>query len=77
MAADIFVGFETEGNHRNETEREPFPALVDARTEVAAVLALSGDILVAFEERGEICDRESVSELDVASFRATYCGCHR
>ena len=37
----------------NEAEREPLPALVDSRAEVAAVLALRCDILVAFEDGGE------------------------
>lgn len=50
MAADVLVWFEAEGDHRNETKREPLPAFVDARTEVAAVLALSSDILIAFEK---------------------------
>jgi hypothetical protein len=35
--------------------REPFPAFVDARAEVAAVLALCCDVLVAFEEGREVC----------------------
>lgn len=38
---------------RNETEREPLPALVDSRAEVAAVLALRCDVLVAFEDGGK------------------------
>lgn len=38
---------------RNETEREPLPALVDSCAEVAAVLALRCDVLVAFEQGGE------------------------
>ena len=38
---------------RNETEREPLPALVDSRAEIAAVLALRCDVLVAFEDGGE------------------------
>jgi len=48
MAANIFVRLKAEGNHRNKAEGEPFPALVDARREVAAVLALRGDIFVPF-----------------------------
>lgn len=30
--------------------REPLPPLVNSRAEVTTVLALSGDVLVAFEE---------------------------
>jgi len=37
----------------NETEREPLPALIHSRAEVAAVLALCCDVFVAFEEGGE------------------------
>ena len=37
----------------NEAEREPLPALVDSCAEVAAVLALRCDVLVAFEDGGE------------------------
>jgi hypothetical protein len=40
--------------------REPFPAFVDARAEVAAVLALGCDVLVAFEEGREVCGTKSV-----------------
>lgn len=36
--------------------REPLPAFVDARAEVAAVLALGCDVLVALEKGGEVCD---------------------
>lgn len=53
VAADVLVGLEAEGYDRNETEREPLPALVDSCAEVAAVLALRCDVLVAFEEGGE------------------------
>ena len=53
VAADVLVGLEAEGNYWNETEREPLPSFVDARAVVTAVLALCGDVLVAFEERGE------------------------
>ena len=49
----VLVGLEAEGNYWNETEREPLPSFVDARAVVTAVLALCGDVLVAFEERGE------------------------
>ena len=41
------------GRTRNKTEREPLPALVDSCAELAAVLALRCDVLVAFEEGGE------------------------
>lgn len=37
----------------NEAEREPLPALVDSCAEVAAVLALRCNVLVAFEDGGE------------------------
>lgn len=50
VATDVFVWFETKGYHGYETEREPFPAFVHARAEVAAVLALRSDVLVAFEK---------------------------
>ena len=58
VAADVLVGLEAEGNYWNETEREPLPSFVDARAVVTAVLALCGDVLVAFEERGEGCRRQ-------------------
>jgi hypothetical protein len=53
VAADVLVGLEAEGNYWNETERKPFPSFIDARAMVAAVLALCGDVFVAFKERGE------------------------
>ena len=53
VAADVLIRFEAEGDHWNETEREPFPSFVHAGAVVAAVLTLCGDVLVAFEERGE------------------------
>lgn len=40
--------------------REPLPAFVDARAEVAAVLALGCDVLVALEKGREVCDTELV-----------------
>jgi hypothetical protein len=55
VAANVFVWLKTEGYDGNETKREPFPSFVDARAVVTAVLALCGDVLVAFEERGEGC----------------------
>lgn len=53
VAADVFVGLDAKGDNRNKTKREPFPSLIDACAVVTAVLALCGDVLVAFEERGE------------------------
>jgi hypothetical protein len=41
--------------------REPFPTFVDARAEVAAVLALGCDVLIAFEEGREVCGARSVT----------------
>jgi hypothetical protein len=58
VAADVLIRFEAERDYWNETEREPLPSFVDARAVVAAVLALCGDVLVAFEERGEGCRRQ-------------------
>jgi hypothetical protein len=51
VAADDVVGFEAEGYDREEAECEEFPALVDACAEVAAVLALGGNVFAAFKER--------------------------
>jgi hypothetical protein len=53
VAANVLIGFETERDNRNKTKCEPLPSFVDARAVVTAVLALCGDVLVAFEERGE------------------------
>lgn len=55
MAAELFVGFEAERDDRDEAEGEPFPALHRTRGEVAAVLALEGEVFGAFELRGECC----------------------
>lgn len=55
MAADLVVRLEAEGNQRDEAEGEPLPALHDAAAEVAAVLALHGDVLGAFEGGLEGC----------------------
>lgn len=55
MTTDVLVWFEAERYDWNETKCEPFPALVHTRTEVAAVLALRCDILIAFEERLKGC----------------------
>ena len=55
VAADVFVGAEAERNDWDEAKREPFPAFVDARAEVAAVLALGGDVFVALKYGGECC----------------------
>ena len=55
VAADVFIGFNAERDHGNETKREPLPSFVDASAVVTAVLALCCDVLVAFKERGEGC----------------------
>lgn len=55
MAADLVVRLQAEGNQRDEAEGEPLPALHDAAAEVAAVLALHGDVLGAFEGGLEGC----------------------
>ena len=65
---------------RNETEREPLPALVDSRAEVAAVLALRCDVLVAFEDGGEGVgaageDERHVGGCCVAKLRWVRMGC--
>jgi hypothetical protein len=53
VAADVLVGLKAKWDDWNKTKREPLPSFVDARAMVAAVLALCGDVFVAFEERGE------------------------
>jgi hypothetical protein len=53
VAADVLVGLKAERYNGHETKCEPLPSFVDARAVVTAVLALCGDVLVAFEERGE------------------------
>jgi hypothetical protein len=55
VAADVLVGLETKWNNRDKTKRKPLPSFVDARAVITAVLALCGDVFVAFEERGEGC----------------------
>ena len=47
VASDLLVRLERERDHGDEAEGEPFPALHDAAREVAAVLALHGDVLGA------------------------------
>jgi hypothetical protein len=55
MASDLFIWFERKGDHGDEAESKPLPALHHATAEVAAVLALHGDVFGAFEGRGECC----------------------
>lgn len=63
VATDVLVRLQAEGNNRNKTKGEPFPALVDTGREVAAVLTLRSDIFVTFQEGREGCeDGQLVSE---------------
>jgi hypothetical protein len=58
--------------------REPFPAFVDARAEVAAVLALGCDVLVAFEEGREVCGRGLARwSRSRGLLERTYCECRK
>lgn len=53
VAADLVPRLQREGNDWYEAKGEPLPALEYMAAEVAAVLALASDLLVALEARGE------------------------
>jgi len=45
VAADLLIGLDAEWDDRDEAEGEPFPPLHGAGGEVAAVLALEGEVV--------------------------------
>lgn len=53
VATDLPIGLEAEGDDGDEAECEPFPALHRAGAEVAAILALHGEVFGAGELRLE------------------------